>query len=397
MIPFDKKSIGKYAAGIAIALVIFGAGFAVGKYQAVFKVCQPSDIDMSLFWDAYNKLQEHFVDPAKIDTQNIIYGAISGMTKSLGDPFTAFFNPQQAKSFEQDLQGSFGGIGAEVGIKEDMLTIIAPLPGTPAEKAGLRAGDIIVKINGESTVDKTVEEAVRTIRGPKGTHVTLSIFREGFREAKDFVITRDTIVIKDMEWKLQEGGIAYIKISSFNQTLSANFKTAANQILNSGAQKIILDVRGNPGGYLETAQDIAGWFLQTGQIVITEDFGSDKESRVYKAEGNGSLSDYPLVVLIDKGSASASEILAGAVRDNRGVQLIGEQSFGKGSVQELISLADGQSFLKITIAKWLTPNGSSIAEVGLMPDVKITISDEDAAADKDTQLEKAIEIITGLQ
>jgi len=384
---------------------MFFLGAWVGVNKIAYHVPQPGTIDFSLFWDAYGKLQENFIDPLKIDDQKVTYGAIDGMTKALGDPYTDFFDPGQAQRFQQDLSGSFEGIGVEIGVKKDLLTIIAPLKGTPGQNAGLKSGDIVVKINNTDSTSMTADEAVNLIRGPKGTQVILTIFREGWSDTKDIKIIRDTINVPSMEWSLlaspgEAGGknedVAYIQIYQFGDTLSSDFRTTALEILRSPAKKIILDLRDNPGGYLATAQDIAGWFLQKGQTVTIEDFGKGKPQQTYKANGNSSLSDYPIVVLINQGSASASEILAGALRDNRKVELIGNKSFGKGSVQQVIDLRGG-SFLKITVAHWLTPKGSSISEVGLAPDVKIDITDSDIQQEKDPQLDKALEIIKNLK
>ncbi len=390
-----KRKLLNYVLVAAIFFGVFFVGFSVGKHQVVCKVCKPENIDFSLFWDAYKKLQENYINPETIDNQKLIYGAISGMTKSLGDPYTDFFEPKDAKIFEQDLAGSFEGIGVEVGIKKDQLTVISPLKGTPGEKAGLKSGDQIIKINGKSTFNISIDEAINTIRGKGGTQVVLTIFRDGFKEAKDITIIRDTIKINPVEWELKDGNIAYIAIHQFGESLSADFKKIAFEIMASPAKKIILDLRDNPGGYLEVSQDIAGWFLQPGQVITLEDFGKDKEPKKYLAEGNARFALYPMVVLINKGSASASEILAGALRDNRNIKLIGEKSFGKGSVQVVLELQD-DSLLKVTVAKWLTPKGSSIAEVGLEPDVKLEISESDAEAKKDTQLERALEVVKSL-
>ncbi len=397
MFQFNKKKISKYIIGVVILSAIFSAGFYVGEKQAVCKACKPENIDFSLFWNAYNVLNQKFITPEKIDNQKVIYGAIEGMAKSLQDPYTEFFDPVQAKAFQQDLVGSFEGIGAEISIKKDQLTVVAPLKGTPAELAGIKSGDLILKINDKSTADMSTEEAVRLIRGKGGTKVTLTIFREGFTQSKDITITRATIKIDSISWELKDDGVAHIMIHQFSQSLSADFKKVADEVLESSAKKIILDVRNNPGGYLEISQEIAGWFLKQGQIVTIEDFGKAKAQQLYKAEGNGVFADYPMVVLINKGSASASEILAGALRDNRNIQLIGEKSFGKGSVQEVVTLQDNASFLKITIAHWLTPKGALISEVGLTPDIKVDISDKDLEAKKDPQLDRALEIIKGLQ
>ncbi len=393
----NKRKIFYSLALIALFFIVFYVGIYIGKNQVVCKVCKPETVDFSLFWDAYNKLHQNFIDPDKISDQKIIYGAISGMAKSLEDPYTSFFDPEQAKLFQQDLAGSFDGIGIEVAIKKDQLTVVAPLKGTPSERVGIKAGDQIIKINGKSTFDITTDKAVNLIRGKKGTEVNLTIFRDGWKDTKDFKIIRDTIKIPSVEWKLKNDNIAYINIHQFDQTLSYDFKKVAFEVLSSPAKKIILDLRNNPGGYLEVCQDIAGWFLQNGQIVTVEDFGKGKDRQQYKAEGNANFVDYPMVILINKGSASASEILAGALRDNRNIQLIGEKSFGKGSVQEVINLTGSESFLKITIAKWLTPKGNSISEVGLNPDVKIDADSSDTQSNKDPQLDKALEIVKNIK
>lgn len=380
-----------------LLLVVFSMGFSIGKNQVVCKACKPENIDFSLFWNAYDNLRNNFINPEKIDEQKVIYGAISGMIKSVDDPYTEFFDPEQAKMFEDDLAGSFEGIGAEIGIKKGQLTIIAPLKGTPAEKAGLKAGDRIAEINGEAALDMPVDEAVRKIRGKGGTEVVLTIFREGWRETKDIKIIRDTIKIEAVKWELKDGDIAYLQILYFNQSLLSDFKKIAYEILASPAKKIVLDLRNNPGGYLEVSKDIAGWFLENGQIITVEDFGKKKAQEFHKADGNEKFADYPTVILINGGSASASEILAGAIRDNRSVKLVGEKSFGKGSVQEVVELQDGQSFLKITVAKWLTPKGDLISEVGLNPDEKVDIIDDDFESGRDPQMDKALEIIKTLK
>lgn len=392
----DLKKIIYPAALIVCFFAAFGLGIWVGVEKLAYCVPQPENINFSLFWDAYNKLQEKFISPDDIDNQKIIYGAIEGMAKSLGDPYTSFFSPEDAQKFEQDLSGSFEGIGVEIGIKKDQLTVVAPLEGTPGQQAGLKPGDIILEINSQETSNMTTDEAVNLIRGPKGTNVVLTIYRDGWPNPKDIKITRGTIKIASTKWSLKNNDTAYAQIFQFNETLSGDFRNEVYQILQSPAKKIVLDLRNNPGGYLETAQEIAGYFLENGQTVTIEDFGKNKEQQIYKAEGDGELLNYPTVVLINQGSASASEILAGALRDNRNVQLIGEKSFGKGSVQELAELRGG-SFLKITIAKWLTPNGNSISDVGLEPDIKIDITDQDIELGNDPQLDKALEIIKDLR
>lgn len=387
---------------LVLIAVIFSGGYFFGqssvKPEIIFAVQnpelgQPAGVDFSIFWDAWSKLQTKFVNNSKMDFQKMIFGAVSGMVKSLDDPYTVFFPPVENKKFQDDIKGSFEGVGMEVGIKKNQLQVVAPLDGTPAQKAGLRAGDKILSINGTSTSDMSLEEAVNSIRGPKGTEVILTIMRQGWDKSKEIKITRDIIQVPSLKLEFKDDGkVAYIKLSQFSAKAGNEFAQAAMQILNSQAERIILDLRNNPGGYLEISQDIAGWFLSPGQIVAIEDFAGKQEQKIYKAQGNYWLEKYPLVILINQGSASASEILAGALRDNRGVKLIGEKSFGKGSVQELEDLKSGSS-LKITVAHWLTPKGQLISEVGLEPDIKVEITEKDYENEKDPQMDKALEII----
>jgi len=393
-----KKNFVLVSLVIAI-LASFGFGFWFGKAQVVCPICPPEEIDLSLFWETWKKLEEKFVSPEKFDIQKMIYGAISGMVKSLEDPYTTFLNPEDSKKFLEDVTGYFEGVGMEIGIRKGQLQVVAPLEGTPAQKAGLRPGDKIIKINDTLTGDLTIDEAVNLIRGPKGTEVTLTIFREEWQTTKEIKIVRAVIEVPSLKWELKETSegekIAYLKLYQFSEKASFDFAKAAIEILNSPAEKIILDLRNNPGGYLEVARDISGWFLERGQTVAIEDFGQDKEQKIYKAKGNARFLQYPIVILINQGSASGSEILAAALRDNRGIKLIGEKSFGKGSVQELENLRGGSS-LKITVARWLTPSGEFITDKGLEPDIKVEMTEEDYEQDRDPQLDKAIEIIKNL-
>ena len=380
---------------VFLILTIFGLGIFIGTQLVVCPVCPPEEVDFSLFWETWKALEESFVEPEKLDIQEMIYGAISGMVESLGDPYTIFFNPEETEEFLEEAEGVFEGIGAEIGIKKDQLLIIAPLEGTPAERAGLLPGDKILKIDGKDTFNLTIEEAVKLIRGPKGTEVVLTIFRKGWKESKEIKIIRATIKIPSLKWELIEGDIAHLRIYQFFERTDNDFRKLTIEILNSSAKKIILDLRNNPGGYLEVAQETSGWFLKRGDTVVIEDFGPKKEQKIYEAQGNEKFLDYPMVVLINQGSASASEILAGALRDNRGILIIGETSFGKGSIQEFVELR-GDSSLKVTVANWLTPNGKLIADEGLEPDIRVEMTEKDYEEDKDPQLDKAIEIIKSL-
>lgn len=378
---------------VVLTLVAVSFGYFIGQTQIVCDVCPPQDLDFSLFWEAYRKIEQAFVDPAKINKQDIVFGAISGMVESLDDPYTVFFNPEDTQKFLEDIAGKFEGVGMEIGIRDKGLQVIAPLEGTPAQEAGIRAGDRIIKINGELTTEITLDQAVSTIRGPKGTEVVLTMFRDDWDAPKDIAVTRGVIEIPSLRWEQVEQDIAYVKLYQFSEKAGLDFTQAAIEILASDSQKIILDLRNNPGGYLEVSTDIAGFFLSRGQVVVIEDMGG--EQKEYKANGNSVFLDYPIVVLINEGSASASEILAGALRDNRDIKLIGQNSFGKGSVQRLEKLRGGSS-LKITIAKWLTPNGETISDVGLEPNVKVEITEQDYEQGNDPQLDKAIEILKNL-
>ncbi len=392
---------------IAVLLVgiilSFAGGFYVGQlhgYVPPIKGVENLDagqlegVDFSLFWDAWRVIQEEYAGPGPLDFQAMVHGAIKGMVNSLGDPYTTFMTAEDAKIFLEDISGSFSGVGMEIGIRDEKLRIIAPLEGTPAARAGLRPGDHIVQINKDTfTQDLTTDEAIALIRGPEGTKVTLSILREGWDETRDFEIERAVITIPSLAWEMKEG-VAYVKIFQFSEKLPDDFGNLERDVLRS-TDKIILDLRNNPGGFLYVAVDIAGWFLQRGDVVVIEDFGQNEDQREHTARGNARLYDHKVVVLINEGTASASEILAGALRDNRGVLLIGEQSFGKGSVQELKELKD-ESSLKVTIAKWLTPKGNLILDKGLEPDIKVEVTDEDFEAGRDPQLDKAIEVLLNL-
>ncbi len=400
----NKKYIYPAIAVVAVA-VAFGAGFISGSIEKLPHPVQgiinkefgkPQSLDFGLFWQAWSDLHEKFVDRDKLDDGKLLYGAISGMVSGAGDPYTVYFPPAESKSFKQDVGGSFGGIGAEIGKRNDFLVIIAPLEDTPAKRAGLLAGDKILKINGEPTDGISVDEAVNKIRGEVGTKVVLNILRgDNASKTKDISIERAVIKIPITKVEsLKDNKIAHLSFYSFTSTAPFEFQQAAAKILATGSYKgIILDLRDNPGGYLDVAVDVAGWFLDSGNLVAIEDFGkNDGNKRTeYRASGLGALKNYPIVVLVNQGTASAAEILSGALRDDRGVKLVGEKTFGKGSVQELVDLDN--SSLKVTIAKWLTPKGYSISESGLDPDYKVAMTENDINANKDPQLDKAVEIL----
>jgi len=364
---------------------------------------QPDQVDFSLFWDTWNSLHNKYVDEEKLDTKKLLYGAIQGMVNSIGDPYTVFFEPPESKKFQEEISGSFGGVGIEIGKREGVLTVIAPIKDTPAYKAGLKAGDKILRVDNAPTADLSIEEVVNLIRGKRGTPVVLTISSNG-ADTRDVEIIRDTIKIPTIEWTMLESEgkkVAYLQIFTFNQNVDSEFQKASQEILKSEAERLVLDLRNNPGGLLDSAINIAGWFLDKDQIVTVEAF-RDGSRNEFKSRGNGSLKVYPTVILINGGSASASEIVAGALHDNKGIRLVGEKTFGKGSVQELEKYKDGSS-LKITIAKWLTPNGISISDTGIEPDMKVELPKEEiekgefefelGVPGKDPQLDKALDLL----
>ena len=373
-------------------------GFQTGQKQTkhieitgVNNITPPSGVeaDFEPFWQAWSVLKSEYIDGAKINNQDMVYGAINGMVNSLGDPYTVYFKPSDAQSFSQDLNGNFGGVGIEIDLQANQLVIIAPLKGTPAESAGLLAKDKIEAIDGKSTSGKTLDEAVNLMRGQVGTPVTLSILRDGWSKPKNFKIIRQTIEVPTVDWKMINGNIIYLQLYSFNQNTDAAFSQAVTAGLSQGGKAMILDLRNNPGGYLNVAVDTAGWFLKDGSTVV-EEVNAQNQKTTLTAQGSQTLLNMPVVVLINGGSASAAEILAGALHDDRGIQLVGTQSFGKGSVQELVTLGDG-STLKVTIAKWLLPNGEWINKVGLTPSIKI--ADPAVGAKNDPPLDKATKMI----
>ncbi|MEE8131847.1 MAG: S41 family peptidase [Candidatus Paceibacterota bacterium] len=351
-------------------------------------------VDFNNFWKTWNIIKSKYVDADKVDNQDLVYGAISGLMKSLNDPNSTFMPPSDAKRFGEDISGEFSGIGAEIGIRNDQLMIIAPLKDTPAEQAGLRSGDKILKVDDKSTNNLNINEAVKIIRGKRGTTVVLTILRNGWDKPKEIPIIRDIIQIPTLDWEMKQDGIAYIHLYNFYENAPFLFYRAAVDIaLNEEVKGIIFDLRNNPGGYLNGAVNIAGWFFEQGTVVVSEEFRSDgKDKQVFEANGNGLFRNTPIIVLINQGSASASEILAGALRDNRGVKLVGKPSFGKGTVQEIQNLNDG-SIVKITVAHWVLPGGQIIEDNGLEPDYEVDLTDEDIEADRDPQLNKAIEIL----
>ncbi len=399
-----KNSFKKIFIVLIIATVSFSCGFVANEFydfnikgSKISEIVNSANIkankeniDFSIFWDAWDIVNDKYkLEP--LDHKEMVYGAISGMVNSLGDPYSVFFKPDESAVFNQDMKGSFGGIGAEIGFKNGVLTIVSPLKNSPSEKAGVLAGDKILKVDGKEIIGMGIDEAVMLIRGEKGTKVKLTTSREGSEKLKEIEVLRDVIVINTVEWKMLENNIAYILISQFNEDTTIEFDKKTNEVLAAGSKGIVLDLRNNPGGYLETAVDIASRFINKGKVIVIQDQG-DNNKEEYKARGGKRIDNITIVVLINEGSASASEILAGALRDNNGVKLVGNKTFGKGLVQEMEKLKDG-SAIKITIAKWLTPSGKDINHNGIEPDFKVEMTEEDYKNDKDPQLEKALEML----
>jgi carboxyl-terminal processing protease len=349
-----------------------------------------SSFDFNLYWEVWDRLKRDYVDKNKISDEEMFYGSLRGLAASVGDPYTVFMSPKESQEFLSDMSGSFEGIGAEVGMRNDIITIIAPLSGMPAEKAGLRAGDRVYAINGESTLGLSVDAAVKKIRGPKDSEVILTIIRDDEDKPLDIAITRGLIVVKSIKTEFREDGILLITVSNFNDDTMSLFQGAMQEAILKNPKGIILDLRNNPGGYLDTAIAMASAWVPEGPVVV-EQFAEGRREE-YFSYGGAPLQDFKTLVLINGGSASASEIVAGALRDYKRATLVGSQSFGKGSVQGLRDLSGGSS-LKVTVAQWLTPAGDYINDKGISPDVEVEITKEDINANLDPQLDKAIELL----
>lgn len=355
------------------------------------------NIDFSLFWKVWDTLESQYFDKSKINRTDMVYGAIEGMVSALGDPYTVFLPPGENKVVQEDLSGSFEGVGIQIGFKGSQLAVIAPLPGSPAEKAGIKAGDFIIGIKDEGkkievgTTGITLPEAVKMIRGKAGTKVTLILTRDGAKIPLSIEVERKMLDVPSviLSYTGKENTVADIRILKFGGETAVQWNEKVDEIVkNKNIKGIVLDLRNNPGGYLEGAVDIYGEFVKTGSVGVIEE-RSDGNKKEYKTERIGRLMSVPLVVLVNGGSASASEILAGALSDANRAKLIGEKTFGKGSIQEPIQI-NGGSGLHITIAKWLTPKGTWVNEKGLEPDVKIS---DDEKTTEDEQLQKAVDVL----
>jgi carboxyl-terminal processing protease len=385
-------------ASLLIGFVGFGLGFNYPQIQkALFENESastpqeeglPDNLDYSELEALYDQLRDNFA--GELDAEQLLEGAKEGLVAATGDPHTAYLDDEAAQQFQEGLDGTFSGIGAEISVKEEQLVIVAPIDGSPAQKSGLQPSDKILAINDETTVGMSIDTAVSKIRGEAGSKVTLLIVR-GNKSPQEVVITRDVITVPSVNSEIKNGQIGYIEISRFGPDTYQDFKKAAMDLQQKGARKIVLDMRNNPGGLLDVAVDIADEFLDSGAVIV-EERKDGVVLETLKSRNGGLLHGLPTVVLINEGSASASEIIAGALQENNAARVVGKQSFGKGSVQELIEL-EGQSLLKVTIALWYTPKGRNITEEGIEPDVKVELTEADIDKERDPQLQKALELL----
>ena len=376
------------AGGLIIAVGAFSAGGT--SYGQVSNLLAPptKQADFSSLNEVYGLMQRNF--DGEIDEAKVIDGAKAGLVAAGGDPYTTYLDAKAAKQLADDLTGKLSGIGAEIGIKNSVLTVISPIADSPAAKAGLKAQDIIARINDEDTTGMSVESAVSKIRGDKDTTVKLKVIRSG-EDPKDLTITRAEINVPSVKWSLKNGNVAYIQVTRFGPDTTQLVNQAARELKSQGARKVVLDLRNDPGGYLDAGVDVASEFLPQGKLIVEEKTGGKTKEKLTSKPG-ADLVGLPTVVLINGGSASASEIVAGALRDNNAAQLVGEKTFGKGSVQEIKNLPGGAQ-LKVTIAHWYTPKGVNINKEGIKPDVEVKLSTEDYNASRDPQLDKALELL----
>ena len=401
LVPKKRRVI----ASAVIGALLLSAGFIGGLFVSVngsntifasipfvggLDSTPPEDIDLSEFWKVWNALEDRYVPTATSSlptAQERLYGAMQGLARSYGDPYTTFLPPQESEMFRDDINGNFEGVGMEIGLRNEVLTVIAPLKDTPAEQAGIESGDIIATIDGMSTDGMSADEAVKLIRGEKGTEVVFEILRSG--ELLTIAVERGVIEIPTINTQLRDDGVFVIELYSFTSQSPALFRQALVEFAAADSEDLVIDLRSNPGGFLEASVDLASWFLPTGKVVVTEDFGEENE-KVYRSRGyNAITGEVDVAVLINGGSASASEILAGALKDHDVATLVGSQSFGKGSVQELLNVTSNTS-LKVTVARWLTPLGTTISETGLTPDIEV---DDDPETVEDEVLEAAAEAL----
>lgn len=347
------------------------------------------DTDFQLFWDLWQDIKENYVHQPVNDI-DLYYGAMQGILAATGDQYSGFFTPEMASSFDEELSGTFSGIGVEIGRRNDVIVVIAPLEGSPGAQAGLKPGDIIVAIDGEDALNISLDEAVSKIRGEEGTSVTITVISKDADEPRELTVTRNKIEHVGMRWEFREDGIAHLRLSSFDSDTENLLNLFIREVQKEEVKGIVLDLRNNPGGFLEMSIEVASEWIENGVIVKERDL--DEEDRVHQARGKARLAAIPTVVLVNQGSASASEIVAGALQDYGVATLVGEQTFGKGSVQKYDQLQDGSAY-RLTVAVWLTPNDRQIDKEGIAPDILIEMTEDDFNSDRDPQLDKAIELL----
>lgn len=404
--PVSKRSFLQSYGAVLLILVAFFGGLYIGNGRSFSKAEQveATDVkntgliaksypqtapDFQLFWDVWESIQEEYVDQPVNET-DLFYGAMEGLVSAVGDSYSQFFNPVMAEEFDQELSGSFSGIGVEVGIKNDLLVVIAPLEGSPGQQAGLRAGDIIIGIDGEDTFSMSLDRAVSLIRGEEGTEVVLLVV-SGENQPREVAITRNTIEHTGLRWELLDGGIAHLKMSAFDEeTEDLLNKFIREMESDGGVNGIVLDLRNNPGGFLDMAIEVSSEWVEQGIILRERD--NSGEERQHHARGRARLSSIPTIVLVNEGSASASEIVAGALQDYDLARVIGTTTFGKGSVQKYEGLEDGSSY-RLTVARWYTPLERAIDEAGIVPDIEIELTEDDFNNDRDPQLDAALELL----
>jgi carboxyl-terminal processing protease len=397
--------------GLALALGLFAGGVAVGALvpqiqrlgsslfpaislqspEAPAATAQPDAEKLfAPFWQAWDLIHERFVDQP-VDDVALMRGSIRGMLEALGDEHTSYMDPDQYQQANTELSGEYEGIGAWVDTGGEYLTIVAPMPESPAEKAGVKAGDVVVAVDGEDMTGIDPSLVVKRILGPKGTSVRLTLRREGTSDPIEVSVVRESILVPSIESKMLEDDLAYVRLLTFGDDTTRDLRAALKTLIAEDPRGLILDLRGNGGGYLNTAVEVTSEFLAEG-VVLTERFGDGKEE-VYQARSGGLATEIPMVVLVDAGTASASEIVAGALQDHGRAILVGETTYGKGSVQDWVTLDGDGGAVRVTVARWYTPNDRQINEEGLKPDIEVTVSEEDIVAGDDPQLDRAVEAL----
>ena len=405
-----KKYASIYVA-IILFIVAFGAGLVADRYLLSKKKADNNDlveitkvinlnrsfdktdktVDFKQFWTVWDAIKKNYVKK-DIKDVDLFYGAVQGMVLSLGDPYSVYFPPKRAAEFSKDLSGEFEGIGAEIGVKKNQLVVVSPLPDSPAQKAGLRPGDKIYAVNSTSTLGIDIISAVRMIRGKAGSTVVLKVGREDWSETKDINIVRAKINIPAILYSLKSNKVAYLRIMQFNDNTKPALNKYVKKLKKDGAAGVVLDLRSNPGGFLQSAVDVSGEWVSSGKVVVSQK-GRNSNNGDLKSKGQARLDNFKTVVLVNRGSASASEIVAGALQDYKKAIVVGEQTFGKGSVQDYEQL-DDRSALKLTVAEWYTPNGNNINKAGITPDILMKEEWDKEAIGEDKILEAALELFS---